>query len=239
MNFIKDSAAWVLMGIAVLIVGLIATDKGELFDPSPMEQQIVALNAELQTANQKLNTPQQRIIQLPEDGFAWHTIIIYKDRSLTDPMDRQVSAMFSSTPRLMSLKAQTHTWEVDPTDRVNGARYAKSGGNVMPQVWLVRSDGLSCYKATGDNIPKDGERLADEIANSIAECYPRPPRPGPGPDNVPQPVVQPIPNSIPDLRPQSVTTEDGMGQGEMIIVGLLIAASAVAGAINESRKPKS
>src|SRR5688572_21959189 len=81
---------------------------------------------ELRTQHGKLiRSP---IVDLPEDGAKWYTLLIYKDKSLLDPADRRLAAMMNSTPRLQSLMAQTKVMGWDAKDPLYGAGYAKHFG---------------------------------------------------------------------------------------------------------------
>jgi hypothetical protein len=139
----------------------------------------------------------ERIFTLPEDGDRWHTILIYSDKSLRDPADRQLAGTMAATPRLQSLAAQTAVTVWDDRDPLFAARYKHLLGSVRPAIVVQNTSGTVCYKAAGMNIPRDGEQLADEIATSIGSCRPKPAPPA-------TPPVDPPADAIPDLRPEAI-----------------------------------
>src|SRR5579872_5584422 len=49
---------------------------------------------------------QERVIDLPEDGDQWHTILIVCPNWQGRPAERKAEAMFHSEPLLLSLKDQ-------------------------------------------------------------------------------------------------------------------------------------
>lgn len=152
----------------------------------------------------------ERIIDLPEDGRRWHLVTIYKDKALTDPADRRLAAMLAATPRLQALRAQTmvNTW--DSSDPLYKARYHKFLGGETPALVLQNDEGKVCYLARGQNMPLDGERLADEVAAAIEQCRPPKPRPNDTPSPVPGPKPSPQPSDepIPDIRPVRPSEEN-------------------------------
>src|SRR5689334_13966910 len=53
-------------------------------------------------------TVQERVVDLPEDGNQWHTILIVCPNWQARPAERRAEAMFHAEPFLVSLKHQTH-----------------------------------------------------------------------------------------------------------------------------------
>lgn len=187
-----------------------------LFGPHqpPAEKQIDSLNKQVTALAARVrdlsSRPiKERIIDLPEDGRRWHLVTIYKDKALTDPADRRLAAMLAATPRLQALRAQTtvNTW--DASDPLYKARYLKFLGGETPALVLQNDEGKVCYLARGQNMPLDGERLADEVAAAIEQCRPPKPRPNDTPSPVPGPRPSPQPSDepIPDIRPARPSEE--------------------------------
>jgi len=169
----------------------------------------------------------EKVLDLPEDGERWYTVAVYRDKKLTDASDRHLAAVLASTPRLLSLQAQTRVWVVDKSDPVYAAQYAKFLGGQTPAVVIQSASGKLCYKASGANLPADGEALADEIAASIESC--RPFRPKPKPDETPKPNPPANPEGvIPDIRPAQPTQEESKPWG--LLAFLLPILSGLGGA---------
>jgi hypothetical protein len=178
----------------------------------------------------------ERIVDLPEDGDQWQLVIIYTDKT-RDPADRALASMFATTPRLQSLVAQTKVYEYAPT---HWWAVEKLQGNPTPAVILQAVDpgkntrAKVVYKASGSNLPRDGEQLADEIQHNIETMYPevltkRLARDCP---NCPTPSVRPsdprrpaVPR-IPDLRLKPGTP--GTGDNTLSILLLLSGSAAAA-----------
>lgn len=156
----------------------------------------------LEVRSHELGPIRERVIELPEDGSVWHTIAIYPSTNFQDSPSRTLAANLASTPRLQSLLAQTkkHTYTpADPWVR----RWLP--GVATPSLILMRHDGKAIYKASGANLPPDGEQIADDIQlcinerrwiQSVGNCTP---------DNCPnRDFERPrILDKIPDLGPRN------------------------------------
>ena len=197
-QMITSAAAWAALALSGAIAWLnnqetdrqvlLAASYGQAFDA--LASGIESLAAE-------------QVIELPEDGRTWSTVFVWPVDKERDPVSRQLAAVWASDARLQSLAAQTKVYHYDTSSPLWRERYAAAMGGQLPQVWVLRPDennassAQAVYKASGANIPLDGSQLANEIAQRIEDCCPRP-RPRPEPDPAPGPAVEPIP----DLRPQ-------------------------------------
>ena len=164
-----------------------------------------------------LESIQERVIDLPEDGGLWYLTLVYPDaEGKADPISRRVKTHFTTDPRLASLITQTRFHKVYPGHQTYEYRTKKSFGlsDGQTAVILQQPDGTVCYKATGENIPTESNVLADSIAAAIADCRPRP---------TPQPTPQPVPDQTPDI-PDTVTPD--AATSEENLAGLLFAAAA-------------
>lgn len=169
----------------------------------------------------------ERIIDLPEDGEKWHTTIVYYDPQ-TEANSAKLAAQFAATPRLQSLLSQTHvhTWTVkDPIWR---ARYRGEFNGITPGVIVQNADGDPVYKASGTNLPADGEQLAGEIAAAIASTCPDGQCPNPA-DRQRRPLADKF---VPDIRPQSLK-----GPKEIALVALLAVVAGIAAHLVLRPKP--
>lgn len=147
---------------------------------------------------------QERVLDLPEDAGVWHTTIVYPEHAPSDAASRRLAAALSSEARLRSLVAQTKTHTYATSDPLWQRRLQQHYGVTAPALIVQQPDGRVCYKASGNNLPEDARVLADQIANSLAQCRPRPtpsPQPTPAP---PGPAV-----TIPDIGPTTPATETG------------------------------
>lgn len=143
------------------------------------------------------DTRQERVIYLPEDGGRWFTTLFLPANWQQDAASRQLVQNFASNPRLLSLKGQTHYWQTTVTDPMVRTKHAYALQSPSPIVTLQDPSGKVWYKASGSNVPSDGDVLADQIAASIAG-NPHCPKPKPQP----QPDVRPEPKpEIPDTKP--------------------------------------
>lgn len=152
----------------------------------------------------------ERVIELPEDGEIWQTIVIADKGSAAG---RALAADFATVPRLASLAAQTKVYEYEP-----GHWWVKRyhAGDAAPMVLVQTDRGRVIYKAFGAQLPQ-GEQLADEIEAMIAQCCP--------PDKQPAGKPGERLSKIPVLRP---TVSPASGQ---VPWGLIVVAAAVVLAI--------
>ena len=151
----------------------------------------------------------ERVINLPEDGGAWHTVLVLDD----SPMSRHVAGLFNTTPRLQSLAAQTKTYQYPPD---HWWTQKNRPGYPAPLILVMRpsieaggtNDYTRVYEQWGSGIPADGERLADDIAKMIGRPCPRPePAPTPVPQPLPMPPVAPVIPMTPDVAPPPESNE--------------------------------
>lgn len=167
-----------------------------------------------------------RIIDLPNDGDAWHTTLFVHPDWKQRPSDRRLVAAFESEPRLMSVKTQTmfHVYTTDGPDyRERFAQFVP----VVPAVLVQRgADGKVIYKKSGPNVADDERKLAREVKDAIKDwcdrnrCYPIHPKPLP--DTQPQPLpVEPIPDTM--LQPPADKKDNS---GLVALLGILTAGGA-------------
>lgn len=144
------------------------------------------------------NQVNERIVDLPETGGAWHlSIFVHRDwRERAD--ERRLVAWFSVEPRLASLKAQTHDHLYTDADPMYRLRFCKVVP-LLPAVMLQDGTGKVWYKAAVGSrdapLPNDPVLLGDKFQSLFAggPC----PRPKPKPE--PEPEPKPGPDEVPDL----------------------------------------
>ncbi|HTN73745.1 MAG TPA: hypothetical protein VL096_00810 [Pirellulaceae bacterium] len=142
----------------------------------------------------------ERVLQLPEDAGVWHTTVVYPEKTPSDAASRRLAAALVADERLRSLIAQTHTHVYSLHDPLWQQRLQKHYGVAAPAIIVQQPDGQVCYKASGANLPTDPSLLADEIAQSLSQCRPKP-------TPSPQPTPQPQPALIPDLNTRTPANE--------------------------------
>lgn len=174
----------------------------------------------------------ERVVNLPEDGQAWYTTLVLSKSWKEKPLERELVAWFGVVPELASLKAQTHYQIVTEGTRAHAAEFAKVAS---PAVIVQDAAGKVYYKASGNGLPADPDRLANEIA----DCFPHP-KPGPTPGPSPGPGPTPKPDGVPDIRPNRPNTPDGKPSPEDVPwLGVILAAlaGAAAAGVYNYRKP--
>jgi len=170
---------------------------------------------------------QEQVIELPEDGNRWQTVVVYSTDTITGEHDRRLVAAFEQEPRLRRLVQQTAFYQLTPShwwvkQRLKGCRF--------PMVFLQKPTADPAkfepvYRVQGPRVPMDAKTLADEIQITLAsraDC-----RPQPQPNPYPPPQPGPMPDLTPNLGPDNglpVDDED-IGLGGLILIGV----SALAG----------
>lgn len=177
--------------------------------PQPADQRIVASEPGVQA-------PTARIMQLPNDGQAWHLSLCLSDNWQNNPREREIRDwFFDANLQLTSLRVQTQFHQYTPRHGMFRALLAHRIPAV-PAIVLQDASGYvvyaSCESQRYQTIPLNGDDLAYDIADRIAarcvetglpasecdRCRPRPrpePRPGPNVDvhvNVTKPIVPKI-----------------------------------------------
>ncbi|MGE4136425.1 MAG: hypothetical protein AB7E98_12005 [Pirellulales bacterium] len=124
------------------------------------------------------NIAQERVIQLPEDGQVWATIVFTSDHWQTNPLERQVLAWFDSDPRLASLKAQTKFYHYTASDPaythvpINkpGHSFAQIVQGQFPCVIVQTFEGTKVFKVSGEHMPRQANALAHGISQALKKA---------------------------------------------------------------------
>jgi len=140
-----------------------------------------------------------RVIDLPEDGNAWHTTIFTSENPT--PHEQQILSWFESDEQLRKLKAQTHFHHYTPQSSVY-ERYGNLTSAGLPSIVLQDNTGKVIYKASGANAPNAPWPLVKGVVECIRAHCPHCPRPNPTP--TPSPTPTPGPSPIPDIGPHVV-----------------------------------
>jgi len=168
--------------------------------------------------------PQERIVELPEDGQEYHVSVIVHDDWRRRPEERRLVAWWSSDPYLASIKAQTHFHLYTLSDPIYQSRLAHAVDR-LPAVLIQTAAGRVVVKLSGENIPPSAGPLVRLIVK-LWKLHPlRPwlrPKPCPGPcpepEPEPQPDVTPV-EPIPDTLPPEPLAEFPWG---WLVVAVLL-----------------
>jgi len=169
----------------------------------------------------------QRVVELPEDGGAYHTTLLVHDDWRSRAQDRELVAWFDADPRLASLKAQTH-WHVYPeSNPTHRERFA--GHAVLPAVFVQKANGTVVLAEHAHEL-KDAKTLGDQVGflfRRQSRFFDRCPRPDPDPS----PNLVPVPDDRPiidvDVHPV-IDTPPAEPDSDMLFWILLAAAVIVA-----------
>jgi hypothetical protein len=125
---------------------------------------------------------EERVIELPEDGNQWHTILILRAGWQGLAVERRAEAMFHSEPRLVSLRHQTH-WHLITTDQAEFSKF-RPLVDATPCLIVERGNGEVVYRESGPELGKHSHKLTHAIRREIerhcpdGRCLPLHPVPG-------------------------------------------------------------
>lgn len=131
---------------------------------------------------ERLLAAEERVIDLPEDGNQWHTILLLCADWKNRPAERKAEAMFHSEPLLVSLKHQTH-WHLITSDQEEFAKF-RALVDVTPCLVVERANGQVVYRESGPGLGKSPHALTHAIRREIerhcpdGRCLPLHPVPG-------------------------------------------------------------
>jgi hypothetical protein len=126
---------------------------------------------------------EKQIVNLPEDGTAYHTSLWLPANWQADAKSRELVAWFETNNKLKSLKAQTH-WHVYTTDQAWYQQRYRNMVPTVPAVTVQKPSGQFVYEAGIKNpIPNSAPALAADIqGNLYSNCPNRRPKPEPSPE---------------------------------------------------------
>lgn len=125
---------------------------------------------------------EQRVIDLPEDGNQWHTILILRAGWQGLPAERRAEAMFHSELLLASLRHQTH-WHLVTTDQEECEKF-RTLVDATPCLIVERANGQVVYRESGPDLGRQPHALTHAIRREIqrhcpdGRCLPLHPVPG-------------------------------------------------------------
>lgn len=150
-------SALTTLGILVLIRPELRRPEGEEKTPIVVEEVVEPC-------------PEERVIDLPEDGANWHTILILRPDWRNLPAERRAEAMFHSEPLLVSLKHQTH-WHLITTDQPEFAPF-RSLVTATPCLIVERANGEVVYRESGPELGKHPHDLTHAIRREVERHCP-------------------------------------------------------------------
>jgi hypothetical protein len=129
---------------------------------------------------------EERVIDLPEDGHSWHTILFLRPDWRSNSAERRAHTVFFTETGLVSLRQQTH-WHVITTDQPEFQKF-RALVSVTPCLVIERANGEVIYRESGPQLGRDNDGLRRAIRREVerhcpdGRCLPLHPVPGPGPD---------------------------------------------------------
>jgi len=148
-------------------------------------------------AQRDLILAEERVLELPEDGNTWHTILLLRSDWQTQPAERRAESIFHSEPLLVSLKAQTH-WHCITSDQKEFEKF-RPLVDATPCLIVERANGEVVYRESGPKLGSHPRGLCCAIQKEVqrhcpdGRCLPLHPLPGPAPD---APPVNEIPTVL-------------------------------------------
>lgn len=124
-----------------------------------------------------------RVIDLPEDGNQWHTILVLQADWRSRAAERRIEAMFHAEPFLASLKHQTH-WHLITVDQPEFKKF-RPLVDCTPCLIVERANGEVIYRESGPELGRHPHGLARAIRKQVqrhcpdGKCLPLHPVPGP------------------------------------------------------------
>lgn len=113
---------------------------------------------------------EEHVIDLPEDGHTWHTILILRPQWRTNAAETKAESMFHSEPLLVSLKHQTH-WHLITTDQAEFQAF-RPLVNSTPCLIVERANGEVVYRESGPELGKRPHALTHAIRREIQRHCP-------------------------------------------------------------------
>lgn len=132
----------------------------------------VSMAAYAVPVDQATEFAQERVIELPEDGQVWATIVCTSDDWRTNQKERSVVSWFASDPRLAGLAAQTKFYHLTASNVIFKHKFASVVNGQFPCVIVQRYDGTKAYKVSGKNMPSRANDLADAIGATLKKGIP-------------------------------------------------------------------
>jgi hypothetical protein len=112
----------------------------------------------------------EHVIDLPEDGHLWHTILIVRPDWQTSAVEKRAESIFHSEPLLVSLKRQTH-WHLITTDEAEFQPF-RPLVSATPCLIVERANGEVVYRESGPDLGKRPHQLTHALRREIERHCP-------------------------------------------------------------------
>lgn len=158
---------------------LAAVSTAQAIEPANAADQYVYVNSAAvlpASAGEPANreTHGERVLELPNDGLKWDLLVFTSPDWTAKPAEAAVVQWFATNPRLAGLKKQVRYHHRTTADFSFKHKWVQVVGNdpkQVPCVILQSAAGHKCFKASGDNLPKTADGLADAIAGKLSVAY--------------------------------------------------------------------
>lgn len=181
------------------------------------QRQPAQTNAQINAAVEHMQSPEARIIELPEDGKAYRVTVLVHSNWRVRPMDRRLIAWWATSPQLTSVRAQCVYNAYTTGQSEYKTKFAKSvPESDLPAVLIQEVDGQVHWSCNRHSMPQSDLVMANCIRRLFKnrpyyifswrhpDLRPQPEPPAP-PDNIdvdvdvePAPIFQqPPPESEP------------------------------------------
>lgn len=187
----KFAVPLVLAALAGLLcmIGLVAQH--------PAESPQVAMSAATQTPAPEA-VPQERVLDLPQDGQAYFVSIFVNKDWRRRRADRHLIACWQSIPELSSIRAQTHfSIFVDGDKSYDERMKLLITKPRLPEILIQTAAGEVVYRESGETLPQSTAEWANTCGKIFGGRAVLPwnrdkgvcPKPGPAPEPAPGPVI--------------------------------------------------
>jgi hypothetical protein len=151
---------------SVLVTNFLLVDIGN--DERPPRD--CSARAAGQSADRPAGRAGEHVIDLPEDGHLWHTILIVRPDWQTSAVEKRAESIFHSEPLLVSLKRQTH-WHLITTDEAEFQPF-RPLVSATPCLIVERANGEVVYRESGPDLGKRPHQLTHAIRREIERHCP-------------------------------------------------------------------
>lgn len=113
---------------------------------------------------------EQRVIDLPEDGDKWWTVLLVSKEWKSKPEERRIEAAFHSEPPLVSLKHQTQ-FRLITSDSPQFPKWRPTV-DALPCLVVERANGEVIYRESGPQLARHPDALVRAIRKEVARHCP-------------------------------------------------------------------
>jgi len=172
---------------------------------------------------------EQRVVDLPEDGNQWHTVLLLKQDWANSRAERRAESLFHSEPFFMSLKSQTHYHCY--TEGTKEFEKFRPIVDATPCLLIERANGEVVYRESGPKLGKKPRDLTRAIHKEIqrhcpdGHCLPIHPVPNETPpaNEIPT-VLQDEPAPVEHKIPAGMAFAIPVGVGALALLGFTLAS---------------